>query len=366
MLDFADNITRLRHNKKLTQGELAEIMGVTKASVSKWENGQSLPDILLLPQIATYFDITIDELLGYKPQLSREQIQKLYIELAGEFAKDPFEEVIKKSRRLVKKYYSCYEFLLKIGILWLNHMSLAKSEEDKQQLLNDMEELCVHVLEDCKDVKITSDAQILKLMTDLNRGMAFEVAEQLEEINDKTRLSNQSVSMLIQAYQMSGKIDKASEYSQVDMLFSIIAIITDSMQYISLNMTDIVKCEEVIKRTMALIELYKIDKVHPNSVAQFYYQTALFWAQAGKSDNAIEQLEAMVSILKYMLDGEIILIKGDGFFDKLEGWLEKEELNVGAPRDKKIVEGDIKNMLEHPVFNSLNEDKRFKRIKKIF
>lgn len=48
-LHLAENIIRLRHEKRLTQEELADFMGVTKASVSKWENGISTPDILLLP-----------------------------------------------------------------------------------------------------------------------------------------------------------------------------------------------------------------------------------------------------------------------------------------------------------------------------
>ena len=51
-------------------------MLVTKASVSKWESGQSYPNILLLPKLATFFNVTVDELIGYEPQLSLEQIKK--------------------------------------------------------------------------------------------------------------------------------------------------------------------------------------------------------------------------------------------------------------------------------------------------
>lgn len=71
-LNLSENIVRLRHKKKLTQEGLADFLGVTKASVSKWENAQSMPDILLLPRLAAFFDVTIDELVGYKAQLSTE------------------------------------------------------------------------------------------------------------------------------------------------------------------------------------------------------------------------------------------------------------------------------------------------------
>ena len=64
-LHLANNLVRLRRERKVTQEELADFIGVTKASVSKWENRQSTPDILLLPQLAAFFGVTVDELLGY-------------------------------------------------------------------------------------------------------------------------------------------------------------------------------------------------------------------------------------------------------------------------------------------------------------
>lgn len=53
-----------RKMKGMTQEQLAEVMGVTGVSVSKWERGISIPDIELLCSLADYFGITVDELLG--------------------------------------------------------------------------------------------------------------------------------------------------------------------------------------------------------------------------------------------------------------------------------------------------------------
>ena len=52
VLNLSGNIVRLRRERKITQEDLADSIGVTKASVSKWENRQSMPDILLLPKLA--------------------------------------------------------------------------------------------------------------------------------------------------------------------------------------------------------------------------------------------------------------------------------------------------------------------------
>ena len=53
---IARTIVNMRKEKGLTQEELANFIGVTKASVSKWETGQSYPDIFLLPQLAMIFN----------------------------------------------------------------------------------------------------------------------------------------------------------------------------------------------------------------------------------------------------------------------------------------------------------------------
>lgn len=56
-------ISELRKKKGITQDQLAEEMGVSSQAVSKWENDISCPDIGLLPQLADYFGITLDELM---------------------------------------------------------------------------------------------------------------------------------------------------------------------------------------------------------------------------------------------------------------------------------------------------------------
>ncbi|MBQ7291566.1 MAG: helix-turn-helix domain-containing protein [Clostridia bacterium] len=63
---IGDKIKLLRKNKNVTQLQLAEALAVSAQSVSKWENHVSAPDIAVLPEIARYFGITMDELFGYR------------------------------------------------------------------------------------------------------------------------------------------------------------------------------------------------------------------------------------------------------------------------------------------------------------
>lgn len=65
-IKISEQIAFLRKQKGLTQEELAGELGVTNQAVSKWESAQCCPDIQLLPDIAKVFDVSVDELLGYK------------------------------------------------------------------------------------------------------------------------------------------------------------------------------------------------------------------------------------------------------------------------------------------------------------
>ncbi len=65
---FISNLRRLRLEKGYTQEQLAELLGVSAQSVSRWECGNTLPDVLLLPSLAQLYGITVDDL--YRPEIN--------------------------------------------------------------------------------------------------------------------------------------------------------------------------------------------------------------------------------------------------------------------------------------------------------
>lgn len=62
-MNLGENIYRLRTEKNLSQGDLAEVLEVSRQSVSKWENNSAVPDLEKLIKMAQIFGITIDELV---------------------------------------------------------------------------------------------------------------------------------------------------------------------------------------------------------------------------------------------------------------------------------------------------------------
>lgn len=63
---FKDNLTELRKIHQLTQEELAERLGVSRQTLSKWETGESLPDIEKTRALAGLFGVTLDNLVCYE------------------------------------------------------------------------------------------------------------------------------------------------------------------------------------------------------------------------------------------------------------------------------------------------------------
>ena len=70
-LDLGNKIRQLRHRDGRTQEALAEAIGVTSQAVSRWEANGGYPDMEMIPSIANYFGVSIDELFGYNNERSK-------------------------------------------------------------------------------------------------------------------------------------------------------------------------------------------------------------------------------------------------------------------------------------------------------
>ena len=80
-------IAELRKRKGYTQEEFSDMLGVSPQAVSKWENDLSCPDIMLIPQIASIFDITTDELLTGKTPEKEEVKETVRIQPSADISK---------------------------------------------------------------------------------------------------------------------------------------------------------------------------------------------------------------------------------------------------------------------------------------
>lgn len=141
MNTFAANLRKLRLEKNLTQEQIAERLGVSAQSVSRWETSATLPDVMLLPEIARLYGVLVDDL--FKPAVQGYQNNALRLlavyELTGKpedflAAAQEFDKLIREGRAsaddwrsygviheymvtyAIKKALSCYNHALDMSL----------------------------------------------------------------------------------------------------------------------------------------------------------------------------------------------------------------------------------------------------------
>lgn len=147
-------ISECRKQKGLTQEQVAEVLGVSNRTISKWENGNCMPDYSVLPLLAQTLDITINELL------SGEKIKQ------EDYQKKLEENLIINIGELKRKTQKTFSFILKlIGALFLIFIALSLIEKAyhnysyHQSVLSSKELNIKLCLEENDIMKITIDAK---------------------------------------------------------------------------------------------------------------------------------------------------------------------------------------------------------------
>lgn len=173
-IPVGERILEERSRNRFTQEELARRLGVSKAAVSKWECGQSMPDIALLPKIASLFSITLDDLLGYEPVAAEEVREETRRQLAELLAED-IRRACDYAEDRAALYWSDPELLRTVGLLlYTRFIELADAgEPDGAEGAQPVAELAERLLRRTLQLDPSSPSADLTLQT-LCMLLAFE------------------------------------------------------------------------------------------------------------------------------------------------------------------------------------------------
>ncbi len=356
-INIATVILSNRKEKGITQDALADYIGVTKASVSKWETAQSYPDITLLPQLATYFNISIDELIGYMPQMTKEDIQKTYRRLTVDFGTKPFDTVYDICQTLIKKYYACFPLLLQMALLYLNHHMLAEDRPKQEMILKEAIALYERIKKESDDVWLVKQANSFEAIGYMMLGEPVMVLDLLEG-TIKPMIADDAT--LASAYQMLGKHDQTKSVLQVSMYQHLLSLIGIAPTYFQTLTGSLELFESILERFLAIAQCFEVDTLNKNVMAQLYYSAALAFTRYGKQDKALHMIEKYTQVclsIKFPLS-----LQGDAFFDAIDGWLKDFDLGNHAPRSEKVIkESMLFGLTQNPAFEGYKEDTRFKQ-----
>lgn len=180
-LRIGTNIKRLRISKGLTQEQLAELLCISTAAVSKWEAKNSYPDITLLYPLAQIFGVSIDELLGYDEAKAKEDSEKSVAKYYDLHQKGHFAEARELIIDLKEKYP--HDYLVMHTYMW--DKAGGNAGNRSEILLEHKEEftqICNCILDGCSDEKIRLDALNMKGKLLHAQGKTQEAMEVLNKL----------------------------------------------------------------------------------------------------------------------------------------------------------------------------------------
>ena len=136
-LTLAENIRAFRKERRLTQEQFAEAMGVTVGSVYKWETGQTTPELSMLVEIADFFDISMDVLLGYRVKdnhsAAMEERIREYCRVRDPEALVEAEKALKKFPNSFEVVHDCAQVYAFFGVGSKNHAETRRALELYEQ-----------------------------------------------------------------------------------------------------------------------------------------------------------------------------------------------------------------------------------------
>ncbi len=359
-INIAKVLVSKRKEKGITQDELANYIGVSKASVSKWETGQSYPDVTFLPMLASYFNISIDDLIDYKPQMTKEDIHKLYRKLSSDFTTQPFDSVLEDCRKEIKKYYSCFPLLVQMGLLMINHLELIKDPQMVSSVIGEAKALFVRVKEESDDMALIKKALFMEAYSGLVAGDPNSTLELLEGAVEDALPPE---TLLASAYQMTGRIKDAKAILQVGIYQNIVVLFNFFPAYLMACSDDAPKFEEVLRRATDIAEAFDMKHLHPGVLVGLFITAAQGYMMQNNQEKALDMLGQYTDIVTsniYPLN-----LHGDAFFDLLEPWLDKLDLGNDLPRDEKTIKKSMADVIiQNPIFSVLSEEKGFQSITK--
>lgn len=153
--NIAANIRQMRRERRLTQEQLAEVLGVTVGAVSKWETGLSIPDIGLIMELAAFFDTSVDVLLGYEMHASslKASLERLEQLTNGK----QYDEMVNEAESILKKYPNSFDAVYNCSAAFgLAGMELNDHERMRRSL--ELSERAVELLPQCREPGVSEQS----------------------------------------------------------------------------------------------------------------------------------------------------------------------------------------------------------------
>lgn len=310
-INMGENIRKYRKNMDLTQEQLAEKLGTTVQSVSRWECGSTYPDMEMLPAIASVFQVTVNDLF----YCSDEEREKFCDDLSWKLEKAAEEanaekvvSVLKEIRRNFDEYHDYCAWGIYHG-LYKNHL------EESKEVMEQLRSLTGEIMRFCPWDEHTAAIEWMAKMEDDDHIQAF-----LDEYSSAEDISRRR--LLLNRYRWRRDFEKHESIRKLHLIESLYEVLDVPANWATFGIEDSAYAVWCLKNNLTY--LHSIcdcipDPKHPltgNGELDLFCDMRLdigwilIWALAeeGKIEEAFTVMEDFVSLLE-----KITAIKTDTF-----------------------------------------------------
>lgn len=149
-------IREKRKQLGLTQENVAEYLGVSTPAVSKWENGITYPDIMLLPALARLLKTDLNTLMSFNEEMSEIEINNVVLKVQSLIQEDGFEKGFQFALDQVRAFPTCENLIYSLGVFLQPSLGL-QSEENQNKYREELAKLYFRV-RNSENIEIKKEA----------------------------------------------------------------------------------------------------------------------------------------------------------------------------------------------------------------
>lgn len=292
-LKIGEKIKNLRKQQDITQEKLAAYLNISYQAVSKWENSTALPDITLIPQIANFFGVTADELLGMKEIEATEKLKGFEAIYRENNRQGKIFDNIQLSRQVLESYPRNYQWMLNLAypLIQYNDTEEHIKYSKEHGFVDEAVKICERILEDCTDDHIRHGAiQILcyNYPEVDKKELALDLANKMPDIY----VCKESLLSHILEGEEQIKHCQQNLLTQIDLCVGVLYLLTtNNLMGKELNVYEKINFFETSINLLKLILPDDQNSLFYNyRFEQTYIELAKLWCQAYEPDKAIEYL----------------------------------------------------------------------------
>ncbi|MDR0936294.1 MAG: helix-turn-helix transcriptional regulator [Oscillospiraceae bacterium] len=317
-IQLPENLKKLRRVRELTQEELAERLGVSPQSISKWERGDNSPDIYMLPLIANFFEVSVDELLGMeiiRDEKRVEDAKKWTREYHSQAHIDTYEPVLELWEELARERPHNWDVQYEYAGALLGTQG-GKSPEEQEKLRRAAIAVFRRILENSADPELRANVSgnlIFYLQTLYEFDEARELIDKTPRI-DQSRLRYEVDHALavLRKYNADNDYttperckqidpDKAREliapFKSATAQYMLLATVPFS-QYLhwakAYGLISVDEYAELAKLRVPFQQITMLDDITPQSLTHINSYIAIAYIEAGDIDKALDYFEAEI------------------------------------------------------------------------